>query len=90
MENLLQPHEARVNVTYAGLNGDLPDPISVDASDAAIREMIAEALDSGAIPGIPATRYADLQNYIVDRFNPTEQRPYALVQLRPKTAFGRV
>jgi hypothetical protein len=40
------------------------------------------------VPGIPADRDADFRDFVVDRFPPTEARPYNLIQVRPKTAFG--
>lgn len=86
--NAVRDYEARVNVTFAGSNGDLPDPVAFDSSDAVVKEMLAEAIRNGSVPGIPATAAPDLTNYVIDRFGPTEQRPYNLIQARPKTAFG--
>lgn len=88
MDNLLGAHEARVNVTYMGNNGDLPDPVSFDASDAQVREWITEALSTGSIPGIPATQAPDIRDFVVDRFTANEGRPFNLIALRPKTPFG--
>lgn len=81
-------YEARVNVTFGGLNGDLTDAISTDSTDAAIRTMVAEALQSGSVRGIPAQANPDLSNFMVDRFGPTEARPWNLLQVRPKVAYG--
>lgn len=81
-------HHARVNITYAGQNGDLPDPINFDSSDADVRSMLTEAIRSGGVPGIPADPRVSLSDYIVDRFEPTESRPFRMISLRPKTAFG--
>jgi hypothetical protein len=91
--NRVMPYDAlnggaRVNVTYRGGNGDLPDPVSVDASDAEVRAMITEAVRSGGIPGIAADARADFRDFVLDRFAPTDARPYPLIQLRPKTPFG--
>lgn len=83
----VQPHEARVNVTYAGQNGDLPDPVSFDANDGDIKQWLTEAISNGGIPGIPEVQ-ADLRDFVVDRFTATETRPYNLLQVRPKTPFG--
>lgn len=83
----VQPHEARVNVTYAGQNGDLPDPVSFDATDGDIKQWLTEAIAHGGIPGIPEGA-ADLRDFVVDRFGATETRPYNLLQVRPKTPFG--
>lgn len=79
---------ARVNLTYGGQNGDLVDPVSFDASDTNVRTWLTEALRSGSIPGIPAATNADLSDFVVDRFSPTEARPYALLSVRPKVPFG--
>jgi len=88
MPEQMGENEARVNCTYRGTNGDLPDPVSFDATDAHVKAMVGEALRTGGIPGIPADPDADLADFVVDRFNATEQRPFALVQIRPKTPFG--
>lgn len=83
-----RPDQARLNITYAGQNGDFIDPVPLDASDAVIRQWVEEALHSGSIPGIPATPSASLADFVVDRFAPNETRDHALIQIRPKTAFG--
>ncbi len=87
-EPLFQPHEARVNVTYAGANGDLPDPMSYDASDADIKAMLTEALRTGGIPGITAQAAANLTDFVVDRFAATAEVPFNRLMVRPKTPFG--
>lgn len=84
----IRENEARVNVTFSGRNGDLPDPVSFDASDADIKAWVTEALRTGSIPGIPVAPDADLHDYMIDRFEATEARPYRLIQGRPKTPFG--
>ncbi len=78
-----------MNVTFAGSNGDLPDPVTADASDADVRAWVTEAIRTGGVPGIPATTGVSLADYVVDRFDATEQRPFRLISVRPKTAFGR-
>ena len=80
--------EARVNITYAGKNGDLPDPVSFDATEGDIKGWVSEALRTGGVPGIEAAAFVDLHDYVVDRFSSNEARPFNLIQLRPKTAFG--
>jgi len=86
---MIQEHEARVNVTFAGANGDLPDPVSFDATDGDIKQWVTEALRTGGIPGIQVTEDADLNDFVVDRFAKVEGvRPFNLLQLRPKTPFG--
>jgi hypothetical protein len=77
-----------VNVTWAGQNGELPDPISDAATDAEILGWVTEAVRSGSVPGIRADRAASFRDFIVDRFDPTVARPYRLVAVRPKTPFG--
>lgn len=86
----IEANEARVNVTYDGANGDLPDPVMFDSTDGDVRAWIAEALSNGDIPGISvqAQGTVDLSDFVVDRFTATEARPYNLIQLRPKTPFG--
>jgi hypothetical protein len=80
--------EARVNVTWGGQNGDLPDPVAYDSPDGAVRRWITEAVRAGSIPGIAADRRADFSDFVVDRFPANDNRPYHLIQIRPKTPFG--
>ena len=87
-ENLLADFEARVNVTYAALNGDLIDAMAFDATDADIKAMLTEALRGGSVRGIPAQANPDLTNYVIDRFPATGERPWNYIMCRPKTAFG--
>lgn len=90
MDNIMVgANEARVNVTFGGQNGDLPDTVSVDAADGDVRQWLTEALQGGTIPGIPANATADLRDFVVDRFQATDARPYNLISVRPKTPFGR-
>ena len=88
MNNPFQSNEARVNITYAGQNGDLPDTVYTQASDGEIRAWASEAVRIGSIPGIRATPSANFSGFVVDRFRATQDRPYNLIQLRPKTPFG--
>lgn len=85
---IIDPNQARVNVTYRGQNGDLADTVLLDATDADIKTWVTEAVRTGSIPGIGADATANFADFVVDRFGPTEQRAYALVQVRPKTPFG--
>lgn len=87
MEDLVAT-DARVNVTYAGENGDLPDPVHFDSPDSDVKAWVTEAVANGSIPGIPATLDADFGDFVVDRFAANEERPYNLIQIRPKTPFG--
>jgi len=80
--------EARVNITWKGQNGDLPDTVSYDATDGDVRQWITEAVRAGSVPGIPADNGADFHDFVIDRFPLNETRPYNLIQIRPKTPFG--
>lgn len=80
--------EARVNVTWQGQNGDLPDPVNRDATDGDVKQWITEAVQNGSVPGIGADLNADFTDFVVDRFPASEARPYNLIQMRPKTPFG--
>ncbi len=88
MNNEILPDEARVNVTVAGSNGDLPDPVSFDATDGDIKAWVTEAVRTGNVPGIPANPDVSFVDFVVDRFSASEARPYNLLQVRPKTPFG--
>lgn len=81
--------DARVNITYGGSNGDLPDPVSFDATDGDIRQWVTEAVRGGGVPGLRADAEADFTDFVIDRFSANEARPYNMVQIRPKTPFGK-
>lgn len=89
VDQIVQIGEARVNITFAGCNGDLADTVNRDASDADVKRWVTEAVRTGSVPGIAADPNADFQDFVVDRFDANETRPYALRQVRPKTPFGR-
>jgi len=80
--------EARVNLTWAGQNSDLADPIHIDSTDGDIKAWLTEAVRNGDMPGMAADPDIDLTDFVIDRFGPTEDRPWALVSVRPKTPFG--
>jgi hypothetical protein len=80
--------EARVNITYNGQNGDLPDPVNFDATDAEIIGWATEAIRSGGVPGISTVPDADLQDFVVDRFQANDDYPVPRLMVRPKTPFG--
>ncbi len=75
MENVIQAHEARVNITWSGNNGDLPDAVARDAADGDVRQWVTEAVRGGGVPGIPADANADFRDFVVERFPPNEARP---------------
>ena len=85
---MIEANEARVNVTWAGQNGDLPDPVSYDAPDGDILGWVHEAVRGGGIPGIAGDVDANFQDFVVERFTATEARPHNVIQVRPKTPFG--
>lgn len=87
MENIAI-NEAVVNVTWAGSNGDLKDPVSFDATDAEIRTWVTEAVRTGGVANITVDPNANFDDFIVDRFAATEETPYARIMVRPKTPFG--
>ena len=87
--NDILAHEARINITWRGQNGDLPNPAPFDAGDGDIKQWVTEAVRNGSIPGIRADEGAEFHDFVVDRFGPNDQRPYNLIQIRPKTPFGR-
>jgi len=84
----MEANEARLNITYAGENGDLADPVHFDAPDGDIKGWATEAVANGSVPGIPAAADPDFTDFVVDRFAANAERPYALIQVRPKTPFG--
>lgn len=86
--HVIRPDQARVNVTYGGHNNELPDPMHFDVSDVDVKRMLTEALRAGSIPGIAADANADITDFVVDRFPPTEGRDHNLIMVRPKTPFG--
>lgn len=89
MDNLEIPVDAaRLNVTWNGANGDLPDPVPFDATDGDLKQMAAESIQHGYIPGIPADAGVNLNDFIVDRFNATAEIEHARIFIRPKTPFG--
>lgn len=88
MADIIQIGEARLNITWAGGNGELRDTISVDASDEDIKRWATEAVRAGSVPGIAADLNVDFRDFVVDRFGPNETRPYSIRMLRAKTPFG--
>ena len=57
-------------------------------SDADVKAWVTEALRAGSIPGLGAHANVDLHDYVIDRYKPTDGRPYNLIPVRPKTVFG--
>lgn len=79
---------AKLTVTYNGQQGDLPDLVPYDSTDADIRQMVFESLTDGYIPGIDAVANAQLNDFVVDRFPSRDDVPFNRLSLRPKTPFG--
>jgi len=80
--------EARVNITWNGQNGDLPDMVNFDSTDADVKGWVTEAVRTGGVPGLAADEGINLTDFVVDRFTENDARPYNLIQIRPKTPFG--
>lgn len=85
----IQANEARVNITFGGSNGDLPDPVMYDSTDGDIRQWVTEAVRAGSVPGIVADPGADFRDFVIEKFAANDVRPYNLIQVRPKTPFGK-
>jgi hypothetical protein len=92
MENainqVVNADQARINLTFNGLNADLLDPVNRDLTDMQVRTLVSEALRAGNIPGMEPNSNEDFSDFIIDRFSPTETRPWSLLVVRPKTPFG--
>ena len=81
--------QARLNITWAGANGDLPDFIPYDATEEALKRIAEESIRDGYVPGITADANVNLTDFVVDRFPATPDVPQPRVMIRPKTPFGR-
>lgn len=88
MDERFNQFNARMNVTWAGTNGDLPDPVPYDMSDSDLKRVAEEAIRGGYIPGINADQQASLDDFVVDRFVATPEVLFSRVFVRPKTPFG--
>ena len=80
--------QAALNITWSGQNGDFRDPIPVDASEEEIRNWASEAVREGDVPGIEADADVNFEDFVVERFPPSDDYAYSRVHLRPKTPFG--
>ena len=81
-------NEALVNITWQGQNGDLPDPVDYDSAPYQVIGWATEAIQTGGVPGISQDPEADLSDFVVERYNATDDRPYNRIVVRPKTPFG--
>jgi hypothetical protein len=85
----METNQALLNVTWNGQNGDNPEPVSWDLSDAEILVIAQESIRSGHIPGIRQDEKATLTDFVVDRFSATTEPPIAArLMVRPKVPFG--
>jgi len=85
---VVQPGMAKLTITYNGQQGDLPDPVSYDSTDADIKQMATESIRTGYVPGIDAVPDCDLKDYVIDRFPARDDVPFNRLSARPKTPFG--
>jgi len=79
---------ARLNITYGGQQGDLPDPVPFDMRDNELKQIATESVRTGSVPGIDEVGDANFDDFVVDRFPSREDVPYNRLSLRPKTPFG--
>jgi len=89
MNNVIGADQARVNITWNGQNGDLPDPVSYDAADTIVKAWVTEAVQTGSVPGVIADRFADFRDFVIDRYPATAEIAYNRIFVRPKTPFGK-
>lgn len=85
---MMKMHEARLNITWNGQNGELRESVYRDASDEELERFAAEAVRAGDVPGIARDPRVRFEGYVVDRLPPSDARPIPMIFLRPKTAFG--
>ena len=83
----LTTNQATVNITYNGQAGDLSFAVDRDSSNDDVKRWATEALLAGDVPGITVSGPVNLNDFVVERFAPTEQRGH-LIMIRPKTEFG--
>ena len=88
VDNALPNDLAMLNVTWNGHNGSLTDPVPYDATDGDLKQMAAEAIQGGDVPGIPADGNVNLTDFVVDRFPPEQGIPNNRLMIRPKTDLG--
>ena len=84
---MIEANEARVQVTWAGQQGDLPDPVLYQATEGDIKQWVTEAVRGGDIPGIDAAPEANFQDFVVQRFDAKDGQPNR-ISIRPKVPFG--
>ena len=87
IEQIPETH-ATLNIPWQGQNGDLNEPIPKDASDEMVKGIATEAVRGGMVPGIDQDPEASFENFVVDRYPETADKPYARLFTRPKVPFG--
>lgn len=85
---LIPENMARLNITFNGEQGDLPDPVNYDMTDGDLKQVATEAVRAGGVPGIDAAPDADFTDFVIDRFAAKDDVPLNRLMLRPKTPFG--
>jgi len=83
----MEEYQALVNVTWSGQSGELPDPVSYDATDGDVLQWVTESIRGGSITGIDTDPGASLEDFVVDRFAAKDGLPNR-ISVRPKTPFG--
>jgi hypothetical protein len=84
----IRAHEARLNITWGGQNGDLIEPVPYNATELQLKRWAVEAIEMGSVPGIRRRGRVNLQDFVVDRFPANATTPYNRIFIRPKTPFG--
>jgi hypothetical protein len=79
---------AKLNITYKGEQGDLPDLVTFDMTDGDLKQVASESIRAGSIPGIDADEQVDFTDFVVDRFPAKDAVPFNRLSMRPKTPFG--
>lgn len=79
--------QAKINFDWGGQNYDYPGFVRYASTPGEVLAWVTEAIRNG-FAGFTADPRADLTGFQVDHRGPTEQRPFNLIQVRPKTSFG--
>lgn len=87
MDNMLQGHEARLEVTWQGEHGTVDGAIPFDWTDDVILATVQEALQGGDVQGI-TTQGGDIGDFVVERFTANNEVPYNRIMVRPKVTLG--
>ena len=89
--NRIEQHDPALNSVIT-LNADAALAAAHEADQAVtngdVLGWVTEAVRAGDVPGIQPDARADFRDHLIDRFGPTQHRPYNLIQVRPPTPFG--